>query len=104
MTTRGDANRISKLAGYGKAGKIRVNKHVPTTYKGIRVRDRLLRHERVERKLRCEHGLTYAQAHKAALKEEHRGLTPGQIAQYEGKLGNIARNHPYKRRKRCKKK
>ena len=88
------------MAGYGKAGKIRVNKHVPASYKGIEVKARLLRHERVERRLRREEGLTYAQAHKRALVEEHKGLTPRQIAQYEGKLGNIAKNHPYKRRKR----
>ena len=97
---RGDERRISRLAGYGRRGKIRINKHVPHTFKGIRMKARLIRHEKVERRLRCEEGLTYAQAHQVALIEEHKGLTQKQIAVYEGKLGAIARHHPYKRRKR----
>jgi len=55
---------------------------------------RLIRHEKVERKLRLEDGLTYGEAHKKALKEEHKSLTPHQIQVYEGKLGSIARHHP----------
>lgn len=57
------------------------------------MRKRLLIHEKVERKLR-QKGLTYKEAHKAALKAEHKGLTKKQIRIYEGKLGAIARHYP----------
>lgn len=55
---------------------------------------RVKRHERVERKLRLEQGLLYREAHQIALKKEHKGLTQRQISVYEGKLGQIARDHP----------
>lgn len=86
----------SRLAGYGERGKIFVNKHVPTQFKGIHMKERLLRHEKVERRLRKEEGLTYHEAHKQALKAEHKGMGKKQIATYEGKLGSIARHQPYK--------
>jgi len=87
----------SRLAGYGKRGKIWVNPHVPTTFKGITMKIRLLRHEKVERKLRLKQGLTYREAHKKALKKEHKGLTKHQIQVYEGKNGAIARWKPQKK-------
>lgn len=83
----------SVLAGYGKRGRIWVNPKVPKRYRGINMRDRLYRHEKVERELRRK-GLPYKVAHKLALKAEHEGLTRKQIAIYEGKLGAIARHHP----------
>jgi len=81
----------SKLAGYGERGPIRINPKIPWQFHNIRVRERVLRHERVERKLRIEQGLTYKKAHKIALKKEHEGLTHRQIQVYEGLLGSIAR-------------
>jgi len=81
----------SRLAGYGKRGRIWVNPNVPKQF-----RARLIRHETVERQLRKQ-GMTYKQAHKKALEAEHKGLTRKQIACYEGKLGAIARWKPYKR-------
>jgi hypothetical protein len=81
----------SRLAGYGKRGKIWVNPNVPTSYRGIDMKRRLVRHETVERKLRLRQGLSYGEAHKEALKAEHKGLTPHQRQVYEGKLGSIAR-------------
>jgi hypothetical protein len=86
----------SRLAGYGKRGKIWVNPHVPTVFRGIRMKERLKRHEKVERKLRLKEGLTYHEAHREALKKEHKGLQKRQIAVYEGKLGSIARWKPKK--------
>jgi len=83
----------SKLAGYGKSGKIWVNPNVPK-----KLQARLRRHERVERKLR-QQGLSYRQAHRRALKEEHRGMTKKQIAEYEGTLGAVARWYPRKRKR-----
>ena len=88
---------VSVIAGYGSRGSIWINKHVPETYRGIDMRARLKCHERVERELRLKYGLSYRQAHKAALKPEHEGLTKKQIAIYEGKLGSIARHHPRRR-------
>jgi len=85
--------RRSRLAGYGKRGPIRVNPHVPKTFRGIKVRSRLVRHEKVERKLRRS-GMSYRRAHRKALKSEHRGLSKKQIATYEGKLGSVARWKP----------
>jgi hypothetical protein len=93
--SQGDARRTSRLAGYGKRGKIRVNPKVPKVYKGIVVRSRLVTHEKVERKLRLRDGLTYIKAHAAALKAEHKGLTQHQISVYEGLLGSIARHYPH---------
>jgi hypothetical protein len=87
----------SKIAGYGKKGRIWVNPNVPWKFKGVDVRRRLLRHEKTEIKLRKE-GLPYKLAHKLATKHEHKGLTRKQISIYEGKLGSIARWHPRKRR------
>jgi len=84
----------SRLAGYGRRGRIWVNPKVPKTYKGISMRSRLLKHEKVERKLRIEKGLSYPEAHKEALKAEHSGLTKKQVRVYEGKLGSIARHYP----------
>jgi hypothetical protein len=92
---RGDERRISKLAGYGARGPIRVNPAVPKKHKGIDVRKRLVTHEKVERKLRLRDGLTYLQAHARALVEEHRGLTKRQVQVYEGILGAVARHYPY---------
>ncbi|MCK9568508.1 hypothetical protein M0R72_06175 [Candidatus Pacearchaeota archaeon] len=100
---RGDARRISRLAGYGRAGPIRVNPHVPKTYKGIQVRKRLVTHEKVERALRIKEGLTYLQAHARALKAEHAGLTKKQVQIYEGILGAVARHYPYYPKKKGKK-
>lgn len=84
----------SALAGYGKRGRIWINKKVPHRYRGIAMRARLMRHEKVERELRTKCGLPYKQAHMLALKAEHEGLTKKQIAVYEGKLGAIARHYP----------
>jgi Mn-dependent DtxR family transcriptional regulator len=81
----------SRLAGYGKRGRIWVNPNVPKQF-----RARLIRHETVERQLRKQ-GMTYKEAHRKALEAEHKGLTRKQIARYEGKLGAIARWKPYKR-------
>ena len=78
------------MAGYGRRGPIRVNPHVPRSFRGIKVRSRLLRHEKVERKLRRS-GMSYRRAHRRALKSEHRGLSKRQVSMYEGKLGSIAR-------------
>lgn len=88
--------RHSRIAGYHEHGKIWVNKHVPQTFHGIDMKRRVLRHERVERKLRLrkKNPLPYRKAHKIALEEEHRGLSKKQVFQYEGKLGQIARDHP----------
>ena len=86
--------RRSRLAGYGKRGRIRLNPHVPRTYHGIKVRSRLLRHEKVERKLRRS-GMSYRKAHRRALKSEHAGLTKHQIQVYEGKLGATSRWKPH---------
>jgi hypothetical protein len=78
-----------------------MNPKVPKTYRGIHMRVRLRRHERVERKLREGKGyrgsfkgekLSYRSAHRQALKAEHEGLTPHERQVYEGKLGSIARN------------
>jgi len=88
----------SKIAGYGKKGRIWINPRVPWRFKGIDVRRRLLRHEKVEIKLRKQ-GLPYRKAHELATEEEHKGLTKRQIAVYEGKLGSIARWHPRKRKR-----
>jgi hypothetical protein len=82
------------LAGYGKRGPIRINRNVPKSFRGIKVRSRLLRHERVERKLRLKQGLPYRKAHRLALKSEHKSLGKRQIAVYEGKLGSVARWKP----------
>ena len=80
----------SKLAGYNKRGEIWINKKVPR-----RLRARLRRHEEVEIGFRKK-GMTYKQAHRLALKAEHRGLTRRQIAVYEGELGAIARTSKYR--------
>ena len=85
--------RRSRLAGYGRRGRIRVNRHVPESFRGIKVRSRLVRHEKVERKLR-KSGMSYRKAHRRALKSEHAGLTKHQISVYEGKLGSVARWKP----------
>ena len=85
--------RRSRLAGYGRRGRIRINRHVPRSFRGIKVRSRLLRHEKVERRLRRS-GLSYRKAHRKALKSEHKGLSKKQIAIYEGKLGSVARWKP----------
>lgn len=77
------------IAGYGKRGPVRVSNKVPKTYKGMRMRDRLRTHERVERKLRLEKGLSYPAAHRRALKVEHKGLTRKQIGIYEGKIWSV---------------
>jgi hypothetical protein len=84
----------SKLAGYGKRGPIRINPHVPETFRGMKMRKRLKTHEQVERRLRRE-GLTYRKAHREALRKEHEGLSSESVSQYEGKLGSIARHKPY---------
>jgi hypothetical protein len=89
----------SKLAGYGKRGKIWINPHVPKTFKGISMFDRLFKHEKVERQLR-QKGLTYPKAHEKALKQEHEGLTRKQLRIYEGKLGAIARWLPRRKKRR----
>ena len=60
------------------------------------MKSRVLKHEKVERKLRREQGLSYEKAHKLANKAEHEGLTRHQISVYEGKLGSIARHQPEK--------
>jgi hypothetical protein len=88
--------RRSRLAGYRKHGPVWVNPHVPKSYRGIKVRSRLLRHEKVERKLRLKQGLSYRKAHRLALESEHKGLGRRQIAVYEGKLGSVARWKPKK--------
>jgi hypothetical protein len=59
---------------------------------------RLERHEKVERKLRLQEGLTYHEAHHIALGKEHKGLTRHQVQVYEGKNGAIARWKPEKKR------
>ena len=81
----------SRLAGYGKRGKIWINPNVPSE-----LRARLRRHETVERQLR-QQGKSYREAHKKALEAEHIGMTQRQIAVYEGKLGAIARHKPARR-------
>jgi hypothetical protein len=81
----------SRIAGYTK-GKVWINKKVPK-----KLRKRLLTHEKTEVKLRKQ-GYTYKQAHKRALKAEHKGMTKRQIFKYEGKLGAIARWHPTRKR------
>ena len=86
--------RRSRLAGYGKRGPIRVNPHVPRSFRKIKMRSRLVRHERVERRLRRS-GMSYRKAHRKALKSEHAGLTRKQVATYEGKLGSVARWKPH---------
>lgn len=83
----------SRLAGYGKKGRIWVNPKVPKKFRGINVRKRLISHEKAEIKFR-KAGLSYRKAHKRALKVEHKGLSKRQIWVYEGKLGSIARWHP----------
>lgn len=86
----------SAIAGYNKRGQIWINRKVPKYYKGINVKARLLKHEKVERELRKK-GIPYKHAHKVALREEHKGLTRRQIAKYEGLLGAIARHYPKRR-------
>ena len=86
----------SKIAGYGKRGRIWINPKVARRFRGIDVRRRLLIHEKTEIKLRKQ-GLPYKKAHKLATKAEHKGLTRRQIFIYEGKLGSIARWHPRRR-------
>jgi len=86
--------RRSRLAGYGKRGPIRVNPHVPRSFRKIKMRSRLVRHERVERRLRRS-GMSYRKAHRKALKSEHAGLTKHQISVYEGKLGATSRWKPH---------
>jgi hypothetical protein len=98
-------NRLeqSSIAGYGKRGPVRVSNKVPTSYKGIRMRDRLEKHERVERALRLKNGLSYQAAHRRALIEEHRGLSRKQICLYEGKIRSVkneinkTKGDPFKR-------
>jgi len=86
--------RRSRLAGYGRRGPIRLNPNVPKTFRKIKVRSRLMRHEKVERKLRRS-GMSYRKAHRRALKSEHKGLTRKQVAIYEGKLGSVAHWTPH---------
>jgi hypothetical protein len=88
---------FSKIAGYDGKGRIWVNPKVPSRFRGINVRKRLLTHEKTEIKLR-KLGLPYKHAHKLATKVEHKGLSRKQVAVYEGLLGAIARWHPRKRR------
>jgi hypothetical protein len=80
----------SRLAGYNERGEIWINKRVPR-----RLRRRLRTHEEVEIGFRNQ-GMTYKQAHRLALKAEHKGLTRRQIAVYEGELGGIARTSKYR--------
>lgn len=84
----------SRLAGYGKRGRIWINPAVPSEF-----RARLRRHEVVERELR-RRGYSYREAHKLALRAEHEGMSRREIARYEGKLGAIARWKPYKKKRR----
>jgi hypothetical protein len=93
----------SSIAGYGKRGPVRVSNKVPTSYKGMRMKDRLKRHEKTERKLRLENGLSYPAAHRRALRAEHKGLSRKQIHLYEGKIRSIksqianTKGDPFKR-------
>ena len=84
----------SKLAGYSSRGKIWINKKI----KGAD-RKRILKHEKFEYAYRARTGAGWKQAHKKALKVEHKGMTKRQIAKYSGRLGAIARWYPVKRRK-----
>jgi len=64
------------------------------------MRSRLLRHEKVERKLRRPkkyggQGLSYGKAHHIALGKEHARLPKHQVQVYEGKLGSIAHWKPH---------
>jgi hypothetical protein len=60
------------------------------------LRSRVKRHEEAEYNGR-RNGLTQRQAHRKALKVEHRGMTPHQVSVYEGKLGAVARWKPGRR-------
>ena len=85
----------SHLAGYTPSGRIVLNPHIPEKWRGISMRKRVRRHERVELHLRKKlHD--YDHAHDMAVKAEHKGLSKKQIQQYEGKLGSISRLHPLK--------
>jgi hypothetical protein len=92
----------SRLAGYGRTGRIWLNKNVPVTFKGIKVRARLKTHEEKELRLRKQ-GYSYTEAHKVALKAEHKGLTQHQISVYNGILGAIAKHRPRRHEWRKKK-
>ena len=90
---------LNRLAGV-RRGRTWVNRFVPRSItvgaKRIDPRAKLRIHERVERKL-MKNGLSYAKAHKIALKSEHRGMTRHQVAVYEGYNGAVARWHPHRR-------
>jgi len=81
----------SRLAGYNKSGCVWINPNVPHN-----MRSRLRTHESVEFALR-QQGKSYREAHRQALKAEHKGMSRCEIAHYEGKLGAIARHKPVRR-------
>jgi hypothetical protein len=87
----------SKLAGYDKHGHIWVNSSVPERWQGHHMRHRLIRHESVEYALRKQAGYSYRDAHKMALRAEHKGMTKKEIQRYEGYLGSVAHHYPPKR-------
>jgi 16S rRNA G966 N2-methylase RsmD len=92
----------SALATYNKnMTRIKINKCVPRKAGNIKVLKRLRTHEKVEIKYRKPpHNLSYREAHKKALKAEHRGLSQHGISVYEGTLGATARHRPMKTSKR----
>lgn len=87
---RGMRGPHSKIATHGARGGIYISSRVPESWRGIDVKARLRRHERVEYHL-MQQGLSYKEAHKKALKQEHKGLTKKQVQAYEGKIGSLAR-------------
>ena len=85
----------SRLAGYTPHGKIWINPYVPS-----KDRKRLRVHERTEYRLRRTKGMNYRDAHQVAGRKEVRGLTKHQVFVYSGRLGAVARWHPWHPRKR----
>ena len=83
---------FSRVAGY-KNNRIWISKNVKCPL----MRKRLYTHEKTELQLRKK-GYSYKQAHRKALKAEHRGMNKRQIFKYEGKLGAISRWYPARKR------
>lgn len=77
------------LAGVNQNGKAWANPAIKREL-GVTVYNRVLRHERVFLQ-QIKKGKDWSKARKAALKAEHKGMTPKERQKYEGRLGALER-------------
>lgn len=84
----GSARHHPLLAGYSRSGVPWVHPAVKREL-GVTVHNNIMRHQRVF--LQTIKKKSWSKARRAALRAEHKDMTPKQRQKYEGKLGALER-------------